>query len=147
LGYGRLICFSVRARDAAGNVSAYSAERCTARPLDDRSLKAKGAWKKKTGASYFAGTILKTKSEGAKLTRKGALAGRVALLASKGKHNGKVGIYYNGKLVKTVKLGASKKTTKVLIALPNLGKSGKIVIKVLSSHKKVFIDGLLLSRR
>jgi hypothetical protein len=147
LGYGRLICFSVRARDAAANLSAYSAERCTAKPLDDRSLKAKGAWKKRTGASYFAGTIIKTKSLGAKLTRKGALPGRVALIATKGRHYGKVGIYYNGKLVKTVKLGAPTKRFKSVIALPNLGRSGKIVIKVLSSRKLVSIDGLLISRR
>jgi hypothetical protein len=147
LGFGTLVCFSVRARDAAMNVSAYSTERCTARPLDDRSLKAKGAWKKKTGTSYFAGTIVMTKSTGAKLTRKGALAGRVALVATKGRHYGKVGIYYNGKLVKKVKLGAATKTTKSVIALPNLGKSGKVVIKVLSSGKKVFIDGLVLARR
>jgi hypothetical protein len=146
MGFGTTYCFYVRARDAAANLSAYSAPRCTAKPLDDRSLHAKGSWKMKTGSAYYAGTVMKTKSEGAKLTRKGAAAGRVALVATKGKHYGKVGIYYDGKLVQTVKLHAATKTYKVVIALPSLKKSGKVVIKVLSSHKKVLIDGLVLAR-
>jgi hypothetical protein len=146
LGFGTTYCFSVRARDAAANVSAYSAPRCTAKPLDDRSLKAKGNWKKKTGSAYYAGTFVKTKSEGAKLIRKGAVAGRCALVATKGKHYGKVGIYYNGKLVKTVKLSAKHKTNRVIIALPSLTKTTKIQIKVLTSGKKVLIDGLVLAR-
>lgn len=40
LAPGQEACVSARARDAAGNVSARSADRCTGTPIDDRSLSA-----------------------------------------------------------------------------------------------------------
>jgi streptogramin lyase len=147
IALGALYCMSVRARDAAGNVSAWSAERCTAKPLDDRSLRSKGAWAKTRGKVYFAGTIATAKTKGASLTRAGALPGRVALIASKGKGFGKVGIYYNGKLVRKVNLAATKTKTRQVIALPRLAKKGTIMVKVLTARRTVKVDGLLTARR
>ena len=143
---GALYCFSTRARDAAGNVSGWSAERCTARPLDDRALTTKGAWTRAKGKAYYGGTITSAKAKGATLTRSGAQSGRVALVAAKGKGYGKVGVYYNGQLVKTVDLSAKRTTAKAVIALPRLAKKGTVVLKVITSGKPVLIDGLLISR-
>lgn len=144
---GTLYCFSARARDAAGNVSSWTPERCTARPLDDRSLAAKGAWKKSKGKSFFAGTIATTTAKGATLTRTGALPGRVSLVATKGKGYGTVGVFYGGKLVKKVSLAAVKTTTKSVVSLPRMPKKGTIQVKVLTAGKTVQIDGLLIARR
>ena len=143
---GALYCFSVRARDAAGNVSGWSAERCTAKPLDDRALTSKGAWAKTKGKAFYAGTIATAKAKGASLTRAGALPGRVALVVTKGKAFGTVGVYYNGKLVKKVALAATKTKVKQVVALPRLAKKGTIVVKVLTAGKTVQVDGLLTSR-
>ena len=142
---GAETCISVRARDAAGNLSAWSADRCSARPLDDRALTAKGAWTKTKGKSLYARTARTAKVKGATLTRSGSLAGRVSLSASKGKGNGKVGVYYNGKLVKTVDLSAKRSSTKNVIALPRLAKAGTISLKVLTTGKTVQVDGLLIA--
>ncbi len=145
LAAGMETCLSVRARDAAGNTSAWSADKCSARPLDDRALLAKGAWAKTKGKAFYAGTARTAKAKGATLTRSGARAGRVALVVSKGKGFGKVGVLYNGKLVKTVDLSAKKPATKVLVALPRLSKSGTITLKVLTAGKPVQVDGLLIA--
>jgi hypothetical protein len=146
LAAGSLYCFSVRARDAAGNVSGFGAQRCTARPLDDRALEASGKWAKTKGKVYYSGTVSASKAKGATLTRKGALAGRMALVASTGKGFGKVGVLYNAKLVKTVNLSAKGTHNEVVIALPRLAKAGTVQLKVLSSGKTVRVDGLLLAR-
>lgn len=143
---GTTYCFSVRARDAAGNVSAWSAERCTARPLDDRSLTSAGAWAKTKGKAFYSGTIATAKTKGASLTRAGALPGRVALVASKGKAYGTVGVFYNGKLVSKVNLAATRPVTKAVIPLPKLTKKGTIQLKVLTSGKTVQVDGLVTGR-
>jgi len=44
LAGGSQYCFSVRARDRAGNVGPWGAERCTSMALDDRSLSASSGW-------------------------------------------------------------------------------------------------------
>jgi hypothetical protein len=145
---GSLYCFSVRARDAAGNTSAWSAERCTAKPLDDTSLTAKGAWKTTKGKSFYGGTTSTSTAKGATLTKTGVLAGRIALVATKGKGMGQLGVYYNGKLVQKVKLAATRTVTKSVIALPKFTtKKGTVVLKVLKPGKGVQIDGLVSARK
>jgi hypothetical protein len=67
------------------------------------------------------------------------------LYVDKGKGFGSVGIYYNGKLVKTISLAATKTITKFAVALPAITKKTTVVIKT-TSAKKVQIDGLLLAR-
>ena len=138
-------CFSVRARDKAGNVSGYSAKKCTALPLDDRALAASAGWKKLTGKAFYLGTAMQATAKGKTLTRKGAVAGRAVLYVDKGKGFGSVAVLYNGKIVKTVSLASTKTVTKVAIALPKVTKATVIVIKT-TTAKKVQIDGLLLAR-
>lgn len=147
LAAGAETCISVRARDAAGNVSAWSSDRCSARPLDDRALTAKGSWAKTKGNTLYLGTARTATAKGATLTRSGSLAGRVALVASKGKGYGNVGVYYNGKLVKTVDLSAKRSSTKNVIVLPRLARAGTIGLKVLTTGKTVQVDGLLIAPR
>jgi hypothetical protein len=145
---GSLYCFSVRARDAAGNTSGWSAERCTAKPLDDTSLTAKGAWKKTKGKAFYGGSTSSSTAKGATLTKTGVLAGRVALVATKGKGFGQVGVYYNGKLVQKVSLAAKKTAPMSVVTLPKLtAKRGTVVLKVLKPGSGVQVDGLVTARR
>ena len=62
------------ARDALGTVSAWTAETCTAVPLDDRSLSRLGSWTAGTGSAYFRSTYLRSYGYGAKLVRTGVVA-------------------------------------------------------------------------
>ncbi|MEP6762214.1 MAG: hypothetical protein ABJA93_12730, partial [Sporichthyaceae bacterium] len=50
---GYTYCFSVRARDRAGNVTQWSVPLCTAKMYDDRALSASGIWTRATGRSGF----------------------------------------------------------------------------------------------
>jgi len=138
-------CFSVRARDQAGNTSAYSSAKCTAIPLDDRSLTASSGWKKLSSKAFYLGTSMQSTASGKTLTRKGAIAGRAVLIVDEGKGFGTINVLYNGKIVKKISLAATRTKNHVAITLPKVTRATTIVIKT-TSTKKVQIDGLLLAR-
>src|SRR5207248_781265 len=111
-------CFSMRARDTAGNVSAFTGARCVAIPLDDRALTASAGWSRTKNSAAFNGTLSVAKAKGRTLTRTGAIAGRAALVVTKAKGFGSVDVLYNGKVVKTVSLGATRTQHQVVVGLP-----------------------------
>ena len=142
---GWTYCFSVRARDVSANVSGWSADSCTAAPLDDRSLTASAGWSRGTSGAYYAGTYTATLTRGATLTRTGVRARRLALVATRCAACGSVGIYLDGTLVKTVGLYAA--TTKYRqVTSVDLGsvKAGTVTLKALSG--RAYVDGLAASR-
>jgi hypothetical protein len=144
--YGSDYCFSTRARDVAGNVSGWTAQRCVAIPLDDRSLTASTGWRRLTGSAFFHGTYTQTATIGKTLTRTGVRKGRVALVATRAPGFGTVAVLYNGTLVKKVSLAYTTKQRKHVFLLPKFtASSGKIVIKSLNA-KTVQIDGLVAAR-
>jgi hypothetical protein len=147
LSRGYDYCYRVRAVDAAGNMSAYSAPRCTALVLDDRALAASANWTNNVGSSYYAGTARSTKHLNATLKRTGAQLDRLALLATKCPTCGTVGLYVSGELIGKVSLHATTTRNQQLIKLPAFGyRTGTVMIKVLTSAKLVRIDGLGISR-
>ncbi|HEU0129453.1 MAG TPA: fibronectin type III domain-containing protein [Mycobacteriales bacterium] len=143
---GATYCFSVRARGTLGTVSAWSAERCTARPLDDRALAAGTGWGRGTGASDYLGTFTGTSTVGAVLTRTGVQARRLALVARTCAGCATVGIYVDGTLVKQVGL-ASAATAYRKVFTVDLGsvRSGTVTIRTLTAGR-AYVDGLGTSR-
>jgi len=140
---GVTYCFSARARDRSGNVSGWSGDRCTARPLDDRSLTTSAGWVQATGSGFYNGTVTKSRRKGAVLTRTGVRRGSQALVATRCSTCGAVGVYYGGKLVSKVSLVSAKTARQSLIALPIFtATSGTVQFKVLTAAKPVQIDGL-----
>ena len=145
---GTTYCFSALARDTLGGVSAWTAETCTAAPLDDRSLTRSGAWSLKTGSAYYRSTYLSSTSKGAKLTRTGVKARRIALVASTCSTCGSVQVYWGTKLLKTVSLKGATVNRKVFTIVTFAAvSSGTLSIKVSTTGKKVMIDGVILSAR
>lgn len=147
-------CFSMRARDAAGNVSAWTTMRCSARALDDRALSAGKGWTRKkskvsTGPhGYYGKTYTATTHAGATLTRTAVQTSRLALVATRCRTCGTVGVYLNGKLLHKVSLSAKTTQHRALVNLPRFSlRKTTVTIKVLSSGKAVQIDGLATSRR
>ena len=145
---GYKYCFSTRARNLIGNLSGWSAEKCTIVPFDERTLATTGAWTKSTPSGWVAKTALQTTTKGAALrTKKSVSVKRIGLIALKCKDCGSVTVQV-GTFKKTVSLaGGSKAGTRTLftIVLPSK-KTGKIAIIVTSkSGKVVKIDGLDLS--
>lgn len=140
-------CFAARSRDLAGNVSAWSPERCTSTALDDRGLAAGSGWTRGTYPRHFKQTITSTPRTGVILTRKGVVTRRLALVATACRGCGTVGVYLNGRLVKNVNLGAtSTRYQQVihLISFPGIV-SGTVTLKTLT-RGTFFIDGLVMSK-
>jgi alpha-tubulin suppressor-like RCC1 family protein len=140
-------CFEVRAVDKVANTGAWSAQKCSAVALDDRSLAASAGWSRVSWSLFYRGTATTTTKTGAYLTRTGAALTRVAVVATRCPTCGTVGVYVNGKSVGTVNLYSATTIRKAVIALtPFSYRTGTVTLKVLSSGKLIQLDGLGISR-
>jgi hypothetical protein len=141
-------CFRVRARDTAGNLSSWTADKCTVLPLDDRSLAAAtSGWTRLRSSGSYQGTITKSAHLGARLRLSGAVADRLALIVTRCSTCGKVGIYLGSTLWATVST-YSATTRKEAIILPGSFRlrTTTITLRVATSGKPVMIDGLGVAR-
>jgi hypothetical protein len=145
LGYD--YCLQVRGMDKAGNWSAWTAERCVARPLDDRALTVSTGWSRGTGSSYWNKTITSTKTLNKTAKRGSVRLDRVGIVATRGPGMGTVGVYVGTKLIGKISLAAASKHYRSLIVLPKFSfRTGTVTVKVLTSAKTVQLDGLAVSR-
>jgi hypothetical protein len=145
---GSTYCFSVRADDAAGNGSGYGAHRCTAVPLDDRQLLGKLGWQRGTQSGAYRRTVLRTTSFGASLFAKGIRARSLALLATRCGRCGSVEVRHRGRLVGVVDLSQKPFGKGLVNELPSTKRirKGRVTLTVVSSDRRVVIDGLAVSR-
>jgi hypothetical protein len=148
LASGYTYCVSARARDIAGNVSAWSTPRCSAVALDDRSLAASAGWTRTTGSAHHAGTATATSRAGPTLTRTNVQAKRVYLIATRCADCGTVGVYLNGRLIKQVSLRSTTTTHRdvMTVAVFSSVRYGTLSVRSLSAGRTIQIDGLALSR-
>jgi subtilisin family serine protease len=145
---GHTYCFKVRARDLAGNVSAWSAETCTALPLDNPAFKHAIGWTKRTDSGYYLNTYSTTTRRGATLTRAGVQAKALVLVATRCPSCGVVKVYWDTGVFKRVSLVARVTRKKELIpiaAFPYV-RTTSLRIVVASSRRPVRIDGLVARR-
>ncbi|MEI7742828.1 MAG: hypothetical protein WCK58_03635 [Chloroflexota bacterium] len=144
---GSTYCFSALARNGSGGTSAWTAETCTAVPLDERSMTRSTGWTAGTGAAYYKSTYLKTTKLGARLARTGVQARRIAIVVTTCPTCGKVSVYLGSTLLKTVSLVSATTVNKKVITIATFAtvRTGTIAIKVVSSGKKVLVDGLVAS--
>jgi hypothetical protein len=146
LAAGSTYCFEVRAVDRVGNVSRWSAPRCTAIPLDDRALTASSGWSRITGRGPWAGTLTRSSALNASLTRTGAQLDRIALVFTRCSTCGTVGVYVRGALVAKVST-SGRSASRVVVVLRRFSlRTGPVTLKVLTRGKPVLIDGLGLTR-
>jgi hypothetical protein len=140
-------CYAARSRDAAGNLSAWSAYRCSATPLDDTALVAGAGWSRASGIpSYYGRTFVSTSTLGATLTRTGVQAQQLTLLAVRCPNCGTVGVYLNGRLLANVDLHSAT-SGHATIPLPRFSlRSATVTLKAMTSGKLVRIDGLASTR-
>lgn len=145
---GSTYCFSVRARDKVGNVSGWTAERCTARVLDDAALTAASGWRRYTGNSaYYLGTMTRSTAASASLSRSGAQVARVAVVATRCPTCGSVRVYVGTTLIGTISLYASTTQQRVVIPLPKRAVvTGSVTFRTVTAGKVVEIDGMGISR-
>ena len=140
-------CFEVRARDAAGNVGAWSTPRCVTTPTDDRAMATSGNWQRAVSAGYLGGTYTSTTQANASLaTHTSVNVHRVGLIATHCPTCGSVSVYVGATRVGTVVLKGST-IGRGFFELPTFStlKSGVVRFVVVSHAKLVRIDGVLIS--
>jgi hypothetical protein len=141
-------CFSVRARDGLGNLSAWSPERCTGIPLDDRSLRHDtGNWTSTSSTAAYRGTLTRSVIGGSVLSHTGTRVKRLVLVATTCATCGYVDVIVNGTRLARVSLVSSTTTWRRMISLPLLSSaaSASISLRTGGSHP-VLIDGLGIRR-
>jgi hypothetical protein len=115
--------------------------------LDDRALKASTGWARRTGRAYYLGTVTSGTQKGATLSKSGLALDRLAVVVTKCSGCGSIAVFVGSKKVGTVNLSASVTKNKVIVTFPRFSfRTGTVTLKVLSSGKKVLIDGLGVSR-
>ncbi len=147
LAPGYTSCYAVRAFDHAGNVSAWSAQRCTRAPLDDRQLARSAGWTVASSSTAYKATLTRTSVHGSRLTRSGGEVARVALVAVKCPTCGSVTLKVGSTVIGSRSLYASTTRPRQVITFPAFSRrSATVTVTVTSSGKAVPIDGLGISR-
>jgi WD40-like Beta Propeller Repeat len=137
-------CLSARARDTFGNLSAWSAERCFTRPVDDRSMTtASSGWVRTVWSPFYLGTATQTNAYGASLTR--TVYGRsFYVVATRCPTCGIASVYLGSRYIGAVNLYATTTQRQAVIALPRQSTpfGGTLKLTTRSTGKLVQIDGL-----
>lgn len=143
---GRTYCFTVRAKDLAANTSSYSAERCSAQPLDERELTRSTGWVNQAIPAAYRGTARTATAAGEKLVSDTVLVRRVALVATTAPGAGSVDVYLGATKLGSVSLASATTKRRQVIPLATLPSrtTGKIRI-VTTTADPVTIEGLGIS--
>lgn len=142
LAAGYQYCFSVRGRDGLGNLSAWTAERCIAKVLDDRSLTTRSSAWTRTGASvFYGGTVTTTHTSGVTLTRTGVKARQVFVLATTCSSCGSLAVYVGSTKVGTLSLRSSSTRNKVMLSTTlSTARAGTLKLVSTTSGMPVYVD-------
>lgn len=144
---GYAYCFSAAARDHVGNLSAWGTERCTAFPVNDRSLSASG-WTRASGSGYYLSTYSQRTTKGATMKLTGVRFKRLILVATTCSGCGSVQVKQGSTVLKAISLSASsthKEQLLTVLTRSSLSPSSTISIVISSSGKPVKIEGLGIS--
>src|SRR5262249_3148619 len=114
---GSTYCFHARAHDHAGNVSAYTSERCTAVPMGASQLPSASNWTLKSSSAMYSGAYRTTTKLNASMTVSGVVGKRFELVATTCSTCGSVKLYWDGTYKKTISLHSSTTHHKVEIPL------------------------------
>jgi Bacterial Ig domain/Bacterial cadherin-like domain len=147
--YGRTFCFRARARDHAGNVSPFTAPRCTSVPLRARSLVYSSRWIRQANAAFFSGEAFNTIYKGQTAIRTFIQAKRMWLVASKCAACGTLQVRWNNVVLGNVNLASPTTVHHALIPIAafTTPRAGTLQLYVTSPNGKlVIIEGLAILR-
>ncbi|MDT4912959.1 MAG: hypothetical protein QOC66_2087, partial [Pseudonocardiales bacterium] len=141
---GTQYCLSVRARDLEGNTSAWSTERCFAKPLDDRALTT--AATRLASTNFYHGTYTRAAATGAALHRENATADRIGILVGTCPECGRLDVWLAGKYLGRLNTRTATTLYRRILWLPVFAqRSGTLVIKS-TSAAPIRIDGVVSLR-
>ncbi len=140
---GTTQCIRIRARDAAGNLSGFSAPRCAATALGERALMSTGTWTKLAGPSYYLGLAMSSSVAGSALLTTTHFR-RLAVIATTCPGCGSLRIFLGSKLLDTVSLAAPMVHHRQVIQIYASSSTLSGIVKLVqnSSKKAVTIEGV-----
>ncbi|WP_207555791.1 hypothetical protein [Intrasporangium flavum] len=142
---GGQVCFAVRARDVIGNTTAWTSQRCTIVPLDDRAMSTTGSASRITSSLAVNGTITRLNAKGAVAYRAGLSGDEVHLTVLKGPGQGTVEVRANNHVFGRYSLSASTWSRQTLV-LRGILFTGATVRVISTTSAPVRIDAIT-SRR
>ena len=143
---GTEYCFSVRARDRAGNASAWTPDQCATRAADDRALRTSGARKKVTSAYSHTVTTLTARTAQANLPH--VTAQQVTVLVTTCAKCGTANVYLGSRLVGRINTYSRTTHYQQLRRLPAFRTTtGTLAIRHSSAvSTPVYVDGIATTR-
>lgn len=143
--YGRTYCFKTRAQDNAFNLSAWSAPKCSATPLNAWHYSYSKGWKRYSQANSFAKYAARSATTGATITRTGIVAEKIALVATRCSTCGTVSVKLNGKTLKNISLYSptTKRSQVIEVANRAWPYKGTLTVHVTSTGGRlVIVEGI-----
>jgi hypothetical protein len=145
-GPGTSYCFRVRANERSGFRSAWTAPRCTSVPVSvlNPTMRGRGGWRYFRAPGRFLNAFGLSVRRGASLGLNGVRATRLALVATKCPRCGTANVYWNKRLLASVRLTSSSLLYKQIIEVGSFTtqQRGSVRIVVTSRGKPVAIEGL-----
>ncbi|MEO3939090.1 hypothetical protein V3N99_20405 [Dermatophilaceae bacterium Soc4.6] len=139
---GTTACLSVRARDRAGNLGGYSAERCTSSVVDDRSLRSTGS--RGTGAGYLYGTWTIARGSAQQLVSATVVTRQIGLYVTGCPTCGSVDVYIGPTRVGRLSTTTPTTSLRRVLWLPAFAtRSGALTLRPVSSAPAI-IDGVAI---
>ncbi|HEY1332304.1 MAG TPA: hypothetical protein VGH10_12650 [Actinomycetota bacterium] len=144
---GHTYCFDVQAVSGSF-LSSWSPDMCTGVPLDDRGLSASGKWGRYTESGWYLSTYTRSKTKNQTLTVNDVRTKRIDLLVQTCPGCASVGVYWGGKLIKTVSLSGSSTQKLQLIFVATFSKveTHQLQLKVTTGGKQAYIDGVAFNK-
>jgi hypothetical protein len=146
---GRTYCLSVRARDRAGNWSAWSRGKCVSTPVDDRALRATDGWHRmRSAATSYRRTETRATRRGAQLRLTGVRGRRLYVVATTCPRCGTVAVRLGGQRPATVSLRSGTLRHRRLLPVRSFSRtrSGTLTLRVTSAGRPVSIDGVVAAQ-
>ena len=142
---GSQVCLRSRARDRAGNVSDWTAARCSTAPVDDRSLSRTSGTSWQTSSAAIGRTYVRLARKGAAVSL-GSQTGRtVGVWVLRGPGLGSADVYAAGRSVGRISFVA-RTTRRELVLLPVArGFSGTVKL-VSRGSARVHVDAVTVVR-
>lgn len=133
---------TARAVDRAGTPSAWSEPFAFSVPSD---LKPRRGWKKRAAAAALDGTVLVSRTRGARLVLRTRRVGELRLYAPTAPSYGKVRIRVGSTGWRTVDLGKARSALREIVVIDQFSgtRRGKVVIEVLTRGRTVKLDAVL----
>ncbi len=130
---GGTYCFSVRATDHDGNVSAWTPDRCVSILLGSPQLTRSGVWK--LHRSQGGSASVSSHAQGAQLLLQNVVAKQLVIVATGAPGNGKLAVLWNGRLLQTFMLSAPTHRHLTLPLAPFAATSrGTLTLRVAAGH-------------